>query len=652
MQEELNENVAETEIWQQYQNGLAYQQQMGFAKKIPEFVRFFEGNQWATPTKKTKNLPRPVLNIIKFICRNKKSAIQATPVKLVYKADNETVDADKFTRFVDYIQKEMGQSNLDSQALDDGIKKGFYSYHYYWDTEAKGKDGIKEGALRCDVIDILDIFFANPLEIDEQKQEWIIISSRESVKAIREKADKGIDLNLIQPDECELKYGEKEQDGSELCTILTKYFRQNGEVYCIKATKGTIVNKAFPLTPNLIEAQKQVGLVEEDAPNNNLPDNDEDVLNVTTKFELYPIVVGNYELREKSIYGLGEIEGLIPNQKAINFNYAMSLLNAEELAWGKWKVLPDALKGQSITNEPGQVLIDHSRSGNGITRLEAQQFNVAPLSITDKLIENTRAMTGATEVMSGEVLGANMSGSAIAYLQAQSQQPIDELKNRYWEAKKKQGKVIEQFAKLFYTFDKSFSYENIQQVKDNVTGQMVDKKEQVSDVFNGEGYQTTEFTVVCEATTGTKSSTSGDINVLDVLLAKGFISVKTYIKAYPEDALSNKTELLKMIEADEQREINSLKQQNVQYAEQLTEMTKMVEQQKQVVDSAVSAIREMNSLKSTIVSLYSEASGKINAQNEMIKQKDAKIAETTADATYFAETIAKGLKSNNSSKGL
>ena len=257
-------------------------------------------------------------------------------------------------------------------------------------------------------------------------------------------------------------------------------------------------------------------------------------------------------------------------------------------------------------------------------------------------------MTGATEVMSGEVIGANMSGSAIAYLQAQSQQPIDELKNRFWDAKRKQGKVIEQFAELFYTFDKEFSYEQIEEVKDN-EGKIVNKKTQASDIFNGELYQGTDFTVVCEATTGTKSSTSGDINMLDALLAKGVISATTYIKAYPEDALSNKTELLKMVEADEQREINTLKQQNLQYAEKLTEMTQMVQQQKDVVDKAVSAIKEMNTLKSYIVSLYSEATGKINEQNETIRQTNAKLAETTEDATYFAQQIASGLNKGNSS---
>ena len=78
----------------------------------------------------------------------------------------------------------------------------------------------------------------------------------------------------------------------------------------------------------------------------------------------------------------------------------------------------------------------------------------------------------------------------------------------------------------------------------------------------------------------------------------------------------------------------------------------MVEKQKKVVDDAVSAIKEMNSFKSMFVSLYAEAKGKINTQNEMIKQKDAQLAETTADATYFAETIANNLNSNNSSKGL
>ena len=43
------------------------------------------------------------------------------------------------------------------------------------------------------------------------------------------------------------------------------------------------------------------------------------------------------------------------------------------------------------------------------------------------MIEITRTVTGATEVASGEVLGKNMSGSAIVALQTQAKVPIEDM---------------------------------------------------------------------------------------------------------------------------------------------------------------------------------------------------------------------------------
>ena len=118
-----------TSLWEDYQNGLSYQQSSGLAKNLPKFVKFYEGDQWAAPTKNTKNLPRPVVNIIKMICRNKKSAILSVPVKIIYRAEDDMADVEKFNRFADYIQKELGQEALDKKAIDDGVKKGSYFYH-------------------------------------------------------------------------------------------------------------------------------------------------------------------------------------------------------------------------------------------------------------------------------------------------------------------------------------------------------------------------------------------------------------------------------------------------------------------------------------------------------------------------------------------
>ena len=634
-----------TELWDLYQDGIAYQAATKLSTNLPKFVKFYEGDQWAAPTKNTKNLPRPVVNIIKMICRSKKSAILATPVKIIYRAEDDMADIEKFNNFAEYIQKEIGQDALDKKGINDGVIKGSYFYHYYWDSEAKGKNGIKEGGLRCEMIDPLNIFFANPTEVDEQKQAWILIASREDIESVKAKADKDVDKDSITADESDSKYGTVEQKNNKLCTVLTRYFRQNGEVYCEKATKSVVVNKPFAITPDVQAAAVELGI--EDAPNNSLPDNhkDDSLIPNTARAFLYPIVVGNYEIRENSIYGLGEVEGIIPNQKAINFNLAMSLLNAQEVAWGKYIVAPNALKGQTINNEPGQVLIDHTGTGVGIKKMTEQAMQSQPLQLIDTIMQMTRNVTGANEVMSGEVLGANMSGAAIAQLQAQAQQPIEELKDAFWLTKEKQGRVLAQFFKLYYS-QKEFSYTPTQKQAEEFGKQVpnmdgvVEEETQLTDIFDSSEYASTDFSVVVEATAGTKASAAGDINALDVLLSKGYISIKTYLRAYPKDALSNRTEILKGIEADEQDALTQLQAQLKQAEEQLAQSTQVIQQQKETVDKVVSLIQENNQLKTFIANLYTEAKGKIEEGNRQIELGNQKIAETTADATDFAQIIA------------
>lgn len=648
--ERFDEAVETTSLWNDYEHGLAYQASTKLSEKIPQFVRFYEGDQWAPPTKHTKNLPRPVVNIIKMICRNKKSAILAVPIKLIYKAEDEMTDVARFNHFADYIQKEMGMEALDKKAIDDGVKKGSYFYHFFWDAEAKGKNGIKEGGLRCEIIDPLSIFFSDPTELDEQKQEWILIASRENVKSVRAKCDRDVDVNSIVADESDNKYGTVEQEGDKLCTVLTRYFRKNGEVYCEKATKSVIVNKPFSITPNLDEAGKDLGFAEEDAPNNSLPDNhkEESLVPESARAYLYPIVVGNYEIRERSIYGLGEVEGLIPNQKAINFNIAMALLNNQEVAWGKYIVLPNALQGQTITNEPGQILVDHTGSGQGIRRMTEHASQGQPLQIIDTLTQLTRVVTGSTEVMTGETLGAGMSGAAIAQLQSQALQPTEELKDAFWIVKEKQGKILAQFFKLFYT-NKEFSYvEDLPPVDETGTPILGAPTEetQVADTFNSAEYKNTEFSVVVEATSGTKASAAGDINALDTLLAKGAISIKTYLKAYPDDALSNRSEIIKGIEEDEQNQVAQLTQQLEELKAQNAELNNLIQQQQATVDRVVTVIRENKELKSTIAALYTEASIKIRESNRQIKLGNAKIAETTQDASEMAQHIYNNMQAS------
>ena len=62
---------------------------------------------------------------------------------------------------------------------------------------SSGLDSSYIGGVRGQIIDPLDILFANPQQKDEQKQEWIAIRSREEVEFIKQIADKP---DEIRPD--------------------------------------------------------------------------------------------------------------------------------------------------------------------------------------------------------------------------------------------------------------------------------------------------------------------------------------------------------------------------------------------------------------------------------------------------------------------
>ncbi|MBQ8546702.1 MAG: hypothetical protein IJ437_07175 [Clostridia bacterium] len=546
-QEKLSVN--ETLMWAHYQNALDYQIRLGLRDKIPACIDFFEGRQWPSPTENTKNLPRPVVNIVKMVCRNKKGAILSTPVKISYKSFTPYADMERFNAFADTVFKEMEQSELDRRAIDDAVKKGSYFYHYYWDWEATNGSSIDTGALRCEIIDPLNIFFSNPSELDEQKQDWIIIAARKQISKIKALADKGKSLTTLVPDEDEVAYGNLEQDGGNMATLLTRYFKRDGEVWCERATKRCVINEPFKIIP--------------DNDFSPLSDNGSDVLQPffnnsageKIKSSLYPIVCGYYEKKEGSIYGIGEVEGLIPNQKAINFNIAMSLLNAQQCAWGKYIALPSALNGQKISNVPGQVLIDYSGTGEGIKRLEQDELSSVPMDLTVTLAELTRSTSGISDVMTGESYGSSLSGAAIAYLQAQAQLPIDDLRNGFWHVKRKQGRVVAQFLKNYY-----FKREFIKSVSDK-NG----KQSEVFEEFSSLPYQNASIDVTVEAIGGTKASIASDISLLDNCLKNGSISLETYIRAYPESAITNKEEILKQISLEKESELAKLRKELDEY---------------------------------------------------------------------------------------
>ena len=655
----VNQDTEVSSLWKLYENGRGYLSSMGLSTKLPLYNRFYEGDQWPAPTRATKSLPRPVVNFIKMIVRSKKSFILASKARIHYEAELSEVDLTALNDFADYMVKEIGQEELDREAVQEACVEGTYIYHYYWDSEAVGRDGRVAGGMRAELLDPLAVVFENPTQRDEQKQKWIILVTREIVDSVKAKADKGVDLTAIVPDEAEADdYGTVEQDGSKLCTVLTRYFRRDGEVYVEQATKGVCFKAPAPIAPDVEAARAELFSdapaakdAEEDGdvdpPNNDLPDSagkaaeksreKEPLKGERSRAYLYPIVVGQYEPRKKSIYGIGEVEGLIPNQKYVNTLLGMALLNVMAVAWDKYVVHPNALRHQIINNEPGQTLTDYSNTnGQGIKRMGGAALSSLPVSLVESIMTMTRTVTGSAEVMNGETIGTGFSGAAIALLQEAAKHPINDLREAFWNVKKKQGLVMAQFFRLFYQGSEYVREEEQEQEQED--GSVA--KVKVRATFDAAALENVRYDVVCEATIGTNSSSAGTIALLDQLFTGGHISLTTYIKLYPADALTNKSELMEAVQAMEADKVTLLEESLKQVQGELDRCMAQMAADEQMVSRVREIISENKELQLALGGLYAESSEKLAAANDQINQGNAKIQEQNADIMKALQEIA------------
>ena len=628
------------ETWEQYEQGKRFQASIALDATIRENIDFYEGRQWGRKvTDRTKMLPRPVTNFVRMIVNNKMSAINNKPCRITYEADSQENDSIEFTQFSDYQFKEMGAESVYREAIYNGAIKGTYLFHVYWDAQAKGKKGKVTGALRMESLDPRNVIFCDPSQKDEQKQKYIIISTREEVEAIRSTLPKGIDKKLIVADDEDVKKSNNktEQDGTEMCTVLVKYFKIDGEVYCEKSVRGTVIRDAFPLRPEYEKVHEQIFGKKVDEANGDTPDNtsdtEEEPLFSAYTPTMYPLAVGQYIPREDCIYGISEVEGLIPNQRCFNFSQALQLLQAQNESWSKWVVKPNALGNQKITNEPGQIIVDNSTAGDGIKRVAGGAFNSAVFTLTDNLLSYTRTVVGATEVMNGESISANMSGAAIAQLQSQAQLPNEENRKAFWRVLEKVGRIAEQFYRMYYYDNTEYKVR-----KANESGAMTMENA----VFSAKKYNNTEFTVVAKVTSGTTSSPAGDITVIDQLKAEGLITTRQWLEAYPEDALSDKNHLLELIKQAEYAENMQLKIQLAERDEQIKALIEQCENSKNQLNAVSQIAGENEKLRGDLALAFNENRKEKNTR----QQAELAAQQYHNDASDFAQIIANAANAN------
>lgn len=516
--------ITASQIEKEYEEGLQYKKQMGFTSKWPEYERFKSGDQWPAATDKTKHLPRPVFNIIDYIENHKVSSVMNENVKMVFspqesfneeeqEADSElqkaTEGADLYTRYSDTTWENIKQDELNEEALESAANIGTGIWHYYWDNSKKGGITVPYvGDIAGETIDSINVFFGNPQNRNVQKQPYIIISSRDTVKNVRNEAiNNGVSKEIALQIASDKKTNEEGYDsakhelsGSDKVIVLTKYWKENGKVFFAKVSSGVTVK---PPTDS--------GL------------------------SLYPIVVMQWKRRKKSIFGIGDTEGLIPNQKGINFLMAMQLLSVQLTGWPKLVYKTGAVDPSKINNDPSVPIEDRSPVGQeGVRYLQPGTSTYQADKLLNSFMENTKLLSSAQDVATGDIGKGEMNASAIMLLQKAAGVPIESIKKRFYRAMEDVARIWEDFWKSKYNTTRKVT------LKD-------DEGQEYAADFNGSDYADVPMNLKIDI--GPSSSYSEELMMasLDKLYDKQAITLEDYLEFSPKNVVPFKDRLLKRL---------------------------------------------------------------------------------------------------------
>lgn len=519
-------DVITTRVWDEYQAGLTYQKSMGFAEDFPAFEKFKEGEQWPAATARTRNLPRPVFNIVSMFIRNKRSAIVNQPITIQYSPVEYSTDenaaelasggARDLTDYARQLWDNCGQDELNGELIDDAATLGTGVLHYYFDNSVKGgQERPYVGEIRGEVIDPLNIFFGDPQQRDVQRQPYIIIAQRLDARAVKEMAKaeglKKDQLSLICGDDRHENEGydaaKKELSNRRKVTVLTKYSRKDGAVVFSRCTETVDIITERPLTPD----------------------------GAAYIIKKYPVAVMNWYRRKKCIFGIGECQTLIPAQKAVNFLKAMELLSAQQTAWPKLIVKPGAIN-QPITNEPGETLTDYYGNGTGVAYLNPPAMSSGASALADSIFDLMRTVSGVNEVASGEPIGSNVAASAIIALQSQAIKPIEEVQGHFWRTIKQVGAIWEEMIKAYYKQERNVTVSDMSDETDPA---------ERTRAFTGAAYADIEFALKIDVGASSQYSEALAMATLDNFLAAGYIDQFDYVELAPDNVVPFKEQLKK-----------------------------------------------------------------------------------------------------------
>ena len=145
----------------------------------------------------------------------------------------------------------------------------------------------------------------------------------------------------------------------------------------------------------------------------------------------YPVAHLLWEEKKGSARGEGEVRQLIPNQLETNKTAMRRALTVKNTAYSQKIVNIEKIQNPDQINAVGGIIkVSGGSTVDDVSKIFAHvkpaQMSPDVKSLQDELIQSTRELAGAGEVVTGDVNPENASGRAILAVQQAAQQPLTE----------------------------------------------------------------------------------------------------------------------------------------------------------------------------------------------------------------------------------
>ncbi len=526
--------IIETPIWGLYEKGRNYHRQTGIYTDTDRNHRMYNGDQWGGA--KLGDVEPVQKNFIKPIVKYKVGVIHDNLYAINFSSQNYgnaefSKEADRYCEMLNrYAHKVWEKDKMDykgrkitkdSAINDEGI--------LYVDFDKEKMLPVNE------IVKKVDVYYGNENDEDIQNQPYILIRKRMPVSnavefALAEGLSEEKTKFIIGDNDNFEESGEASKlELDNMVTIVYKLYKKNGTVHVSIATRW-------------------VDIVED----------------ADTGLTIYPVAHFNWEEKEGSARGEGEVRYLIPNQIEVNRTEVRRVITVKYQAYPQKVVDSSKVANPSALNTVGGIIKTNGQPVEDVHKvvstIQPAQMSPDVKQLQEDLIQVTRDLAGAGDIATGQVNPESASGRAILAVQQASQTPMTEQKESY-------KNFIEDVARIWLEYLTVHAVDGID-LEEEVTDEMGEKVIQMVNVPQVT-LQQLQATVKVDVTPKGVYDKFAQEQTIENLLLQGFFTaqrvseLETYVSVLDDDSVAPKMKIKEAIEhmKEEQKKIAQIQAQ-------------------------------------------------------------------------------------------